>query len=173
VLDESVGTTNISETSETDLSHNSPKFTRSGGDTVCGGTVTSGENLSRNDEGRGVGAEVLEKVGQAVEEDESLGSTGSGDKLVVCETHDDESASKHAETKKLDRLASPRVDEKEGDPVSGDETCDSKDQVTDGNVVQVVVDLEGSGRCWGSETDGGQDDGGVKPETVESNLNRE
>jgi len=114
----------------------------------------------------------LEEVGQAVEEDESLGSSRGGDKFVVCETHDDEGASEHAETEKLDRLASPRVDEKEADPVSGDETCNCEDQVTDGNVVQVVVDFERSGGCWGSETDGGQDDGGVKPETVESNLNQ-
>jgi len=145
VFDEGVGTTNVTETSETDLGNDSPEFTRSGRDTVCGGTVTSGECLSRNDESGGVGAKVLEEVGQAVEEDESPGSTRGGDKLVVSETHGDESASEHAEAEKLDRLASPRVDEKEGDPVSGDETGDSKDQVTDGDVVQVVVDLAGSG----------------------------
>jgi len=134
VLDECVGTTDVPKLGESDLGDNSAKLTGSGRDTVSGGTVTSGEHLSRNDESGGVGAKVLEEVGQAVEEDESLGSTSGGDKLVVCEAHDDESASEHAETEKLNRLASPRVDEEEGDPVSGDETSDRKDQVADGDV---------------------------------------
>ena len=172
MLDESVGTTDVTKTSETDLGNNSSELARRGRNTVCSRTVTSGEDLTRNDEGGGVGAKVLEEVGQAVEEDESLSATGRFDELVVCETHDDESGSEHGETHKLDRLASPRVDEKEGDPVSGDETSDSEDQVSDGDVVQVPVDLERSvDVCWGSETDGGQDDGGVESEAVESDLN--
>jgi len=145
VLDESVGTTNVSKTGESDLGNNSAKLARSGRDTVCGGTVTSGESLSGNDEGRGVGAKVLEEVGEAVKEDEGLLSSFSASKLVVRETHADESASEHTETHKLDRLASPRVDEQEGDPVSRNETGDGEDQVADGDVVQVVVDLLGSG----------------------------
>ena len=138
---------------------------------MCGGTVTGGENLSRNDEGRRVGAKVLEEVREAIEEDESLLSSVGGSKLVVSETHGDEGASEHTETHKLDRLASPGVDEEEGDPVSWDETGDGEDQVTDRDVVQVVKDLFRSGRVWGSETDGGQDDGGVETKTVEGDLN--
>jgi len=167
---ESVCTTDITKTSETNLSNNSSKFTGSGRDTVRCRTVTSGEGLSGNDESRGVGAEVLEEVGQAVEEDESLLSSIGGGEPVVSETHGDESASEHTKTEKLDRLASPRVDENEGDPVSGDEAGDSEDQVTDGDIFQVVVDLEISGGSWGSETDGGQDDGRVKSKTIESNI---
>jgi len=160
VLDESVGATDVTKSSETDLGNDRSELTRRGRDTVCGRTVTSGEDLTRNDEGGGVGAKVLEEVGQAVEEDESLSATIAGDELVVCETHDDKSASEDDETHELDRLASPRVDEKEADPVSGDETCDGEDQVADGDVVQVPVDPKGSGDvCWSSETDGGQDDG--------------
>ena len=171
VLDESVGTTDITKTGESDLGNNSSKFSGGGRDTVSGGTVTGGENLSRNDEGGRVGAKVLEEVRQTVKEDEGLGSSASGRELVVCETHADECASEHTETEKLDRLAAPAVDEKEGDPVSRNETGDGEDQVTDGDVVQVVVDLLGSSGVWGSETDGGQDDGGVEAKTVEGNLN--
>ena len=171
MLDESVGTTDVTETSETDLGNDSSELTRRGRDTMCGRTVTSGEDLTRDDEGGGVGAKVLEEVGQAIEEDKGLFATISSDELVVSETHDDESGSEHDETHKLDRLASPRVDEKEGDPVSGNETCDSEDQIADGDVVQIPVDLEGPGDvCWSSETDGSQDDGGVESETVESDL---
>ena len=170
VLDACVGTTDITKTSESDLGDDSAKLAGSGGDTVGCRTVTGGENLPRNDKGRRVGAKVLEEVGQAVEEDESLLSGIGGGELVVCETHDDESASEHAETEKLDGFTSPRIDEKEGNPVSGDEAGDSKDQVTDGDVVQVVVDTLASGTTLGSETDGGQDDGRVKSKTVESNL---
>ena len=172
MLDESVGTTNVLETSEADLSDNSSELSRRGRDTVCGGTVTGGEDLARDNEGGGVGAKVLEEVCQAVEEDESLGAGRSGDELVICEAHADEKASEHDETHKLDGLASPNVDESEGDPVSGDETGDREDQVPDGDVVQVPVDLEGwVANRWSSETDGGQDDGGVETKTVEGDLN--
>ena len=171
MLDEGVGTTNVTKTSESDLGDNSAKLAGSGRYTMGGGTVTGGENLSRNNEGRRVGAKVLEEVGQTVKEDESLLSSVGGSKLVVCETHDDECASEDTETHKLGRLAAPGVDEKEGDPVSGNETSNGENQVTDGDVVQVVVDLSGTSGVWGSETDGGQNDGGVKPETIEGNLN--
>ena len=172
VIDEMVGTTDVTKTGETDLGNDSPELTRRGGDTVCGRTVTSGEDLTGNYEGGDVGAKVLEEVGQTVEEDESFFAAIRGDELVVCEAHDDESGSEYGEAHKLDRLASPRVDEKEGDPISGDETGDREDQVTDADVVQVPIDLEGSADVrWGSETDSGQDDGGVETETVESNLN--
>ena len=171
VLHESVSTTNVTKLGESDLGNNSTKLSGGGGDTMGSGTVASGEDLSRDDEGGRVGAEVLEEVGQAVEEDESLGSTTGGNELVVGETHDNEGASKNDETHQLDRLAPPGVDEKEGDPVSGDETSDGENQVTDRDVVQVVEDLLGSSGVWRSEADGGQNDGRVETETVESDLN--
>ena len=40
---------------------------------MCGGSVTGGEDLSRNDEGGRVGTKVLEEVGQTVEECKPLG----------------------------------------------------------------------------------------------------
>jgi len=141
VLDESVGTTDVSKLSEADLGDDGSKFTGSSRDTMCGGTVTSGEDLSRDDEGGGVGAEVLEEIGEAVEEDEGLGSTMGGDKFVVPETHADEGTGKDDETHHLDWLASPTVDESEGDPVSRDETSNGKNQVTDADIPQVVKDL--------------------------------
>lgn len=107
VVNESVGTADVTKPSESDLGNNSAKLTGSGRDTMGGGTVTSGEDLSWNDESRGVGAKVLEEVRQTVKEDESLLSRVGGGKLVVRETHDDESASEHTEAEKLDRLASP------------------------------------------------------------------
>lgn len=171
VLHESVSTTNVTKLGESDLGNNSTKLSGGGGDTMGSGTVASGEDLSRDDEGGRVGAEVLEEVRQAVKEDEGFASSGGGSEFVVCEAHDDESASEHRETEKLDRLASPRVDEEESDPVSGNETGDGKDQVTDRDVVQVVEDLLGSSGVWRSEADGGQNDGRVETETVESDLN--
>jgi hypothetical protein len=141
VSDESVGTTNVTEPSETDLGNDGSKLSRSGRYAVRGRTVTGGEDLTGDDEGGGVGAKVLEEIGDTVEEDESLGSSGSGDELVVRETHDDESASEDAETHKLNGLAAPLVDYKEGGPVPGNETSNGKDQVAKGDVPQVVIDL--------------------------------
>ena len=171
MLDESVGTTDVAKLSKTDLGDDSTEFTGSSGDTVCGGTVTSGEDLTRDNEGSGVGAKVLEEVCQAVEEDESLGSTTGRDELVVGETHDHEGYGKNDETHHLDRLAAPGVDEKEGNPVSGDETSNGKNQVTDADVPQIVIDLARSSRGRSAETDGGQNDGGVKTKAVEGDLN--
>lgn len=62
MFDESIGTTDVAKRSETDLGDDSSKFTGSGGDTVCGGSVASGEDLTRDDEGGGIGAEVLEEI---------------------------------------------------------------------------------------------------------------
>lgn len=66
VLDPFVSTTDILELTEADLSNNSAKLATCSRDTVGCRTVASRENFSRNDEGSGVGAEVLEEVSQAV-----------------------------------------------------------------------------------------------------------
>lgn len=126
--------TNVAEPSETDLGDDRAEFPGGSRDTMCGGTVTSGENLTRDDECGSVGAEVLEEVGQTVEEDESLCSSGASNELPVAETHADESHGEDYETHKLYRLAAPGIDEEEGNPVSRNETSDGKDQVTDGDV---------------------------------------
>lgn len=53
---------------------------------MCGRTVTSGEGLSRDNKGRCVWAEVLEEVGKAVKENESVSASGRGIQLVISET---------------------------------------------------------------------------------------
>ncbi len=62
---ESVVSSDIDKTSETNLSDDGTEFTRGGRDTVTGRSVSSGEDLSGNDESGGVGTEVLEEVGHA------------------------------------------------------------------------------------------------------------
>lgn len=52
---------------------------------MSGRTITSGESLSRDDEGCSVRAEVLEEVGQAVKEDKALGSSGRRSELIIAE----------------------------------------------------------------------------------------
>ena len=51
---------------------------------MCCGPVTGGENFSRNNERGSVRPEVLEEVGQAVEEDKILGiSVGLGQSVIA------------------------------------------------------------------------------------------
>ena len=63
VVDESIGAADVAKLSETDLGDDSSEFPGSGGNTVCGGTVAGGKDLTGDDEGGGVGTEVLEEVG--------------------------------------------------------------------------------------------------------------
>lgn len=53
---------------------------------MCGGTVAGGEGLSGHNEGRRIRTKVLEEVGKAIEENESICSGCRGSKLVVSET---------------------------------------------------------------------------------------
>lgn len=86
MLDELVGTANIPETRETDLSNDGTELTACRGNTVRGRTVTSGERLTRDDEGSRVGPKVLEEVGKTVEEYEGFLGARSSSKFVVSET---------------------------------------------------------------------------------------
>jgi hypothetical protein len=52
---------------------------------VCGRTVAGGEGLSGHNEGRRVRTKVLEEVGKAVEENESICASCRGSKLVISE----------------------------------------------------------------------------------------
>jgi len=49
-------------------------------------TITSGEDPPRNDESGRIGTEILEEVGQAVQEHKGLLGRRSRGKLVVSET---------------------------------------------------------------------------------------
>ena len=172
VLDELAGSANILETRKSDLGDNGTKLTACRGNTVRGGTVTSRERLTGYDERSRVGPEVLEEVGEAVEEYECLLSGGSGGEFVVSETHDNEEHGEDDEAHKLDWLTAPTVNEEEGSPVTGDETGDDEDEVTDSDVVEILVNGKGTSHVLArsAETNCGKNDGGVQSETVEGNL---
>lgn len=85
MLHEFVSTTDILQAGEADLGNDSTKLSGCGGNTVSGRTITSGENLARDDEGGGIRSKVLEEVGQAVQKDERLLCRICGCKLVVAE----------------------------------------------------------------------------------------
>ena len=172
--EEFVGTADVGERIENNLGNDSSKFSGSSGDTVRGRTVTSWEDLTGYDEGGGVGTEVLEEVGQAVEEDKGLASSPGFKKFTIPETHADEKDGEYDEAHKLDRLSSPTVDKDEGDPVSRDETSDGQDHVANADVPQVGIDFERSSEFTTrrSETNGGQYGGTIKSKAVEGDLRR-
>lgn len=62
---ECVGSTNIPKASEADLRDDRTELARGSRDTMGGRTITSGEGFTGHHKGGGVGAEVLEEVGQA------------------------------------------------------------------------------------------------------------
>lgn len=86
------------------------------------------------------------------------------------QTHDYEDNGKHSEAQELDRLATPGIDEEEGNPVSWNEASDGEDQVTNANVVQVVVDTLGTLGDRRTEANCSKDDARVQSKAVESNL---
>ena len=174
MTDELARAADILETRKADLSDDSAELARGSRDTVGGTPVTSGEHFTGYNERGRVGTEVLEEVGQAVEEHEGLGGGSGGNELVVAEAHDTEENCEDDEAHELDGLAAPGVDEEEGSPVAGNETGDDDDEVTDGDVPEVLVDGSGTGErlVGGTETDGVEDDGVVETETVEGDLRK-
>jgi len=141
MFEELGGPADVDQSRKANLGDNRTELAGSSGDTVTSGSIASGEDLARNDKGCGVRAEVLEEVGHAVEEHERLFPTGRRFKFVVSETHDAEDDSEEGETHKLDRLATPGVDEEEGGVVTGDETADSEDKVTDSDIVEGLLNV--------------------------------
>lgn len=75
MVNKRIWTADVLHASKANLRDDGPKLAACRGDTVCCGPVTGGEDLSRNDERRNIRPEVLEEVGQAVEGDETIGST--------------------------------------------------------------------------------------------------
>jgi len=110
VLEESVLAANVDETREADLGNNGTELARGSRDTMAGRPVSGGEDLAGNDEGSGVGPEVLEEVGHTVEEDKGFLGVGStvGDHLVVTEAHGAENDGQDSETHELDGLSAPK-----------------------------------------------------------------
>jgi hypothetical protein len=75
----------VNQLTETELRNDGTEFASCSGDTVRGRTVTRGESLSGDNECGSVRTEVLEKVGETIEEDENIGARGRCDQLVICE----------------------------------------------------------------------------------------
>lgn len=69
-------TANVDQTSESNLSDDGTELATSSRHTVRGRAVSGGEDLSRDDESRAIWTEVLEEVGEAVEEDEGALALG-------------------------------------------------------------------------------------------------
>jgi len=72
MLDKFVLPADVSHAGKPDLRNDGTELATRRGYTVCRGPVTGREDLSRDDECSSVRPEVLEEVGQAVEEDEPL-----------------------------------------------------------------------------------------------------
>jgi hypothetical protein len=69
---ECICSTNVPQLGETNLSDDCTKLATCSRHSVRGGSVTSGESFPRDDESGRVRTEVLEEVGEAVEEHESF-----------------------------------------------------------------------------------------------------
>ena len=91
---------------------------------------------------------------------------------IVERTHDDEEDGEDGESHELDGLATPSIDKQEGGPVSRDDTRNDQDHVSDGDVVEVLVDGSGTLQrlVGGTETDSLEDDGRVQTQAVECDL---
>jgi hypothetical protein len=86
MFNECVGATNIYQLGEPDLCDDGAELAAGSRNTVASGTVTSGENFARNYKRGGVWPEILEKIGEAVKEDECVLATRRCDQLVVGKT---------------------------------------------------------------------------------------
>jgi hypothetical protein len=85
MTDELVCSTNVFQASKANLRNDRSELAASRTDTMCRGTVTGGEGLSRNNERGNIRPEVLEEVGQAVEEHKPLGIGVGLDQSVIAE----------------------------------------------------------------------------------------
>lgn len=135
-----------------------------GGDTMTSGPVSCGEALAGNDESGGVGAEVEEELGE-----HEAGEEAGGADRVVAEAHDAEEDGQKGEAHQLDWLAADGVAEGDCDPVTGNGTGADKDDVADGDVVVIVIDVDGIR----TEANRSQDSRVVETNTVESNVQEE
>lgn len=84
MVDEFVCSADVSQAGKANLRNDCPELAAGRTDTMCRGTVTGGEGLSRNNECSGIRPEVLEEVGQAVEEHKPLGiGVGLGQGIIA------------------------------------------------------------------------------------------
>lgn len=115
-----IGPTNILQLRKTGLRDDGPELPAGSRDTMRRRAVTRRENFSRYDKGCDIWSKVLEEIGEAVEEEEGLARGYSLRELVVAKAEDDKEHCEDCKSHELDRLATPAVNEEEGDPVSGD-----------------------------------------------------
>lgn len=139
------------------------ELTRRSGNTVGGRAVPGRETLAGNDEGGRVGSEVEEELAEHVQSEQRCGAEG-----VEREADDAEDDGQEGESHELDGLSSDGVDGEDSDPVTRDGACTNQDQVSDGVVVQLVVDV--GLRCVANLR---EDDGIVKTETIERDIEKE
>lgn len=151
------------EVVEEDGSQNGTALPNGGGKTVSQTTDTRWEDLGWDDEGGGVGSEVVEELSKS-EADKLAGS------WHMCEvsSEDGKEESSNEETTNLDWLTSENLDESDSEEVSWNITGDGDDEVSDGVLHQLLVLV-----LSGGETNGGQDDRLVKIDTIEGNIDQE
>lgn len=189
-----IETTNVLGEQQQHLCQNGTQLSGGSGKTVRGTAISRREELSGQHERRAVRPEVLEEVGESVKEGER--PLVHGRDLVVAEPHDDEDGGQSAEPHELDGLATPRVDERKGEPVARDQSRNGQTKcievirvtllsgmghvelgshdVTDRGVVHVVKrSLVRILRFRISETNGMEDDGWVEAQAVEGEIQSE
>jgi len=81
------GSSDIHQLGKADLCNDGTNLATGSRDTMSSRTVPCRKSLSRNDEGRRVRSEVLEKVGKAVKEDERFRRSRRRSEPIVCETY--------------------------------------------------------------------------------------
>lgn len=72
----------------------------------------------------------------------------------------------------MDRLATPGINEEEGNPIPRDKASNGENKVSDANVVEALVDIERStlGGSTATKANGGQDDRAVETEAIKGDL---
>lgn len=87
MLDERIGTADIFELSKAHLSDDSAKFAACCGNAMGSGAIACRKNFPRDDEGGGVGAKVLKKIGKTIEDNEYFGGGPRRCKTFIAETY--------------------------------------------------------------------------------------
>lgn len=108
---------------------------------------------------------VEEELSDDVDSKEAVGA-----QLVVGETHDDEEDGQDSEATKLDGLTAQSINGSDRNPVSRDGTSEDNDNVTNGGVVQVLVD---GGGVLGRVANDAQNGAVVEGETIKGYIKAE
>ncbi|KAJ8556602.1 hypothetical protein ON010_g9365 [Phytophthora cinnamomi] len=151
--------------------NDSAHLARGGGDAMARRTHGRGEDLGRDDEGRGVGAEVEEELRERVHDDEEGRVVGF--ELVEEDGHEEEEQREQRETHVLDGLAAPLVHEVDREPVAGHRARQVDDGRAHGAVPQVVVYLLIARGLGGAVADDLEHHGRVERRAVVADVQEE